>query len=87
MKDIETILRDYTSGETTLEETNAALADAGMGVKLDPERNTLTASWIPVPAPWIRSGLRAGSSSTASVPCPAASTGRVNAMTSPAATP
>lgn len=41
MKDIETILRDYTSGETTLEETNTALADAGMGVKLDPEKNTI----------------------------------------------
>lgn len=41
MKTIETILRDYTSGETTLEETNAALADAGAGVTLDPEKNTI----------------------------------------------
>lgn len=41
MKDIETIIRDYTSGETTLEETNDALAAAGTGLRIDPERNTI----------------------------------------------
>lgn len=41
MKDIETILRDYTSGETTLEETNAALAAAGSGIRIDPEKNVI----------------------------------------------
>jgi len=40
--DLREIMRKYTAGEETLEETNQALADAGLGLRLDPERNTLT---------------------------------------------
>ncbi len=36
------ILGKYTSGEADLEETNAALREAGASLWLDPERNTLT---------------------------------------------
>lgn len=36
------IIKKYTSGEATLEETNAAMASAGAGFHLDPGRNTLT---------------------------------------------
>ncbi len=44
MKDnkIEKLLRDYTEGTATLEETNALLAEAGSWIKLDPARNTIT---------------------------------------------
>lgn len=41
MKTIETILRDYTSGEKTLEEANKALAALPGGLFLDPEKNTI----------------------------------------------
>lgn len=40
MKTMNDILRDYTSGQATLEETNAALAAAGY--HLEPGKNTLT---------------------------------------------
>lgn len=36
------IIKKYTSGEATLEETNAALKEAGAGFYLDPGKNTLT---------------------------------------------
>lgn len=36
------ILRDYTAGEEGLEETNAALREAGAGFRLAPDRNELT---------------------------------------------
>ncbi len=42
MNDINEILREYTNGEADLEETNAALEEAGAPFRLDPERNTLT---------------------------------------------
>ncbi len=41
MKDIESIIRDYTSGEATLDATNDALAASGTGLHIDPERNTI----------------------------------------------
>ena len=37
------ILRKYTRNELTLEEANAALADVGAGISLDPKKNELTA--------------------------------------------
>ena len=40
--DITAILRKYTSGEATLEETNAALKEAGSNMYLDPNKNKLT---------------------------------------------
>lgn len=40
---INEIIGKYTNGEATLEETNTALKDAGAGLHLDPERNTITA--------------------------------------------
>ncbi len=43
MADINEILREYTSGEADLEDTNAALTEAGASFHLDPERNKLTA--------------------------------------------
>ena len=42
MNDINKILADYTSGAATLEETNAALAAAGAGFHLDPDRNAIS---------------------------------------------
>jgi len=42
MKTINEILKDYTCGEKDLEETNAALAEAGAGFHLEPGRNELT---------------------------------------------
>ena len=44
--DINSILNAYTRGEKTLEETNAALRDAGIPIHLDPEKNVLTAEDI-----------------------------------------
>ena len=37
------ILNKYTAGQTTLEETNAALAEMGAGIHLKPGKNELTA--------------------------------------------
>lgn len=42
MKTINDILKDYTSGKTTLEETNAALREAGASYHLQPGKNALT---------------------------------------------
>lgn len=42
MKTINEIIKDYTSGKTPVEETNAALAAAGAGYHFEPGRNTLT---------------------------------------------
>ena len=42
MKTIKDILKDYTSGQATLEETNAALAEAEAGYHLEPGKNALT---------------------------------------------
>lgn len=36
------IIRDYTAGAKTLEQANAALAEAGSRLRLDPDKNTLT---------------------------------------------
>ena len=41
MKKISDIIGKYTTGEKTLEETNAALKEAGAGLHLDPEKNVL----------------------------------------------
>ena len=35
------IIEKYTNGEVTLEDTNAALKEAGAGFHLDPERNVI----------------------------------------------
>ena len=37
------ILNKYTAGQTTLEETNAALAEMGADIHLEPGKNELTA--------------------------------------------
>lgn len=42
MKSINEILKDYTAGEETLEDANAALKEAGAGYHLEPGRNVLT---------------------------------------------
>lgn len=42
MKKITDIIGKYTTGEKTLEETNAALKEAGVGLRLDPEKNVIT---------------------------------------------
>lgn len=42
MKTINEIIRDYTSGEVDLEETNAALKEAGASYHLEPGRNEIT---------------------------------------------
>lgn len=42
MADINEILREYTSGEADLEDTNAALTEAGASFHLDPNKNMLT---------------------------------------------
>ena len=41
MKTINEIIQDYTSGKTPLEDTNAALKEAGAKFHLDPEKNTI----------------------------------------------
>ena len=43
MKDLETVLFDYTKGENTLEETNQALKELGSTLRLDPSRNLFSA--------------------------------------------
>lgn len=42
MSSINEILKDYTAGEADLEETNAALARAKAGFRLEPGKNVLT---------------------------------------------
>ena len=42
MNKIEKILRDYTEGAATLEETNAKLAEADFWGPLDPKRHEIT---------------------------------------------
>lgn len=42
MNSINEILRDYTAGGKTLEDTNAALTEAGAGFHLEPGRNEIT---------------------------------------------
>ena len=42
MKTINDIFGKYTSGEATLEETNAALAAEGSSLRLDPGKSALT---------------------------------------------
>ena len=42
MENINKILKDYTAGGKTLEDTNAALAEAGAGFHLEPGRNEIT---------------------------------------------
>lgn len=42
MKSINEILHDYTTGETDLEEANAALLEAGANYHLEPGQNELT---------------------------------------------
>lgn len=42
MNSINEILRDYTAGGKTLEDTNAALAEAGAGFHLEPGKNEIT---------------------------------------------
>ena len=46
MKTISDILKDYTSGKVTLEETNTALREADAGYCLKPGKNTLTEAEI-----------------------------------------
>lgn len=46
MSKINEIIRDYTSGKTPVEETNAALKAEGAGYSLRPGQNTLTAEEI-----------------------------------------
>ena len=40
------ILNKYTAGQTTLEETNAALAEMGAGIHLEPGKHELTAEEV-----------------------------------------
>lgn len=42
MKNINETMRKYTAGESTVEETNRALKEAGASFHLDPVRNELT---------------------------------------------
>lgn len=42
MNKIEKILRDYTEGAATLEETNAKLKKEGSWIKLDPDRSVIS---------------------------------------------
>ena len=46
MNKINEIMTAYTSGKKSLEDTNAALKDAGAGFHLDPMHNKLTAEKI-----------------------------------------
>ena len=41
MNNITEIIGKYTAGETTLEDTNKALKEAGAAFHLDPDRNTI----------------------------------------------
>ena len=41
-KNVTELLKQYTRGEITLEETNAALAQTGFGLRLNPAKNVLT---------------------------------------------
>lgn len=41
MENINKIISDYTAGEMTLEEANAALTELGAGTLLDPEKNVI----------------------------------------------
>ena len=43
MSKITEIINKYTAGEATLEETNAALAELGAGIHLEPGKHELTA--------------------------------------------
>lgn len=43
MKNITEIILKYTTGESTLEETNEALVEVGAGFRLEPGRNEITA--------------------------------------------
>ena len=43
MSKITEIINKYTAGEATLEETNAALAELGAGIHLEPDKHELTA--------------------------------------------
>ena len=43
MNDLENVLRDYTTGEKTLEEANRALKEMGCGLVLNPARNLFSA--------------------------------------------
>lgn len=42
MKTMNEIIADYTSGKATVEETNAALKEAGVGFHFEPGKNELT---------------------------------------------
>lgn len=42
MNNINEIVRDYTTGEADLEQTNAALAEAGAGFRFQPGQNEIT---------------------------------------------
>ena len=42
MRKYDDIIGKYTDGKATLEDTNAALKEAGAGFHLDPTRNTFT---------------------------------------------
>ena len=42
MKSVTEIIGKYTAGEASLEETNAALKEAGSGLYLNPQKNVLT---------------------------------------------
>lgn len=42
MSNLREIINKYTAGEATLETTNEALADAGAGFHLNPNKNVLT---------------------------------------------
>ena len=46
MSKITDIINKYTAGEATLEETNAALAELGAGIHLEPGKHELTAEEI-----------------------------------------
>lgn len=43
MNDLENVLRDYTTGEKTLEEANRALKEMECGLVLNPARNLFSA--------------------------------------------
>ena len=43
MNDLENVLRDYTTGEKTLEEANRALKEMGCGLVLNQARNLFSA--------------------------------------------
>lgn len=41
MNEINSIIRDYTSGEKTIQEANDALAASGAEFRIDPEKNAI----------------------------------------------